>query len=103
MHEPLAQLLERTYSAAECEVIYRLIRGCGQVRHFAADPIPTAGPSDRAAEGGAIHPGGSRPGHGRRNTQMAYGVGLVFDSHTEARIKEVWGRLASQGLPPPLA
>ena len=40
MHEPLAQLLERTYSAAEREVIYRLIRGGGQVRHFAADPIP---------------------------------------------------------------
>src|SRR5262245_62610266 len=40
MHEPLAQLLEWTYSAAEREVIYRLIRGCGQVRHFAADPIP---------------------------------------------------------------
>jgi 5,6-dimethylbenzimidazole synthase len=41
MHEPLAQLLERTYSAAEREVIYRLLRGGGQVRHFAADPIPT--------------------------------------------------------------
>lgn len=41
MHEPLAQLLERTYSAAEREVIYRLIHGGGQVRHFAADPIPT--------------------------------------------------------------
>jgi hypothetical protein len=40
MHEPLAQLLERTYSAAEREVIYRLIRGCGRVQHFAADPIP---------------------------------------------------------------
>ena len=40
MHEPFAQLLERTYSAAEREVIYRLIRGCGRVRHFAADPIP---------------------------------------------------------------
>jgi 5,6-dimethylbenzimidazole synthase len=40
MHEPLAQLLERTFSATEREVIYRLIRGCGQVRHFAADPIP---------------------------------------------------------------
>ena len=40
MHEPLAQLLERTFSAAEREVIYRLIRGCGRVRHFAADPIP---------------------------------------------------------------
>jgi 5,6-dimethylbenzimidazole synthase len=36
----LAQLLERTFSAAEREVIYRLIRGCGQVRHFATDPIP---------------------------------------------------------------
>jgi 5,6-dimethylbenzimidazole synthase len=40
MHEPLAQLLERTFSAAEREVIYRLIRGGGQARHFAADPIP---------------------------------------------------------------
>ena len=40
MHEPLAQLLERTFSAAEREVIYRLIRGCWQIRHFAADPIP---------------------------------------------------------------
>jgi nitroreductase len=40
MHEPLAQLLERTYSAAERAVIYRLIRGSRQVRHFAADPIP---------------------------------------------------------------
>jgi 5,6-dimethylbenzimidazole synthase len=40
MREPLAQLLERTFSAAEREVIYRLIRGCGQVRHFATDPIP---------------------------------------------------------------
>jgi 5,6-dimethylbenzimidazole synthase len=39
MHGPLAQLLERTYSAAEREVISRLIGG-GQVRHFAADPIP---------------------------------------------------------------
>jgi len=41
MHEPLARLLERTFSAAEREVIYRLLRGGGQVRHFAADPIPT--------------------------------------------------------------
>ena len=40
MHEPLAQLLERTYSAAEREVIHRLICGCWQIRHFAADPIP---------------------------------------------------------------
>jgi 5,6-dimethylbenzimidazole synthase len=40
MHEPLARLLERTFSATEREVIYRLIRGCGQVRHFSADPIP---------------------------------------------------------------
>jgi 5,6-dimethylbenzimidazole synthase len=41
MHEPLARLLQRTYSTAEREVIYRLLRGGGQVRHFAADPIPT--------------------------------------------------------------
>ena len=40
MREPLAQLLERTFSTTEREVIYRLIRGCGQVRHFATDPIP---------------------------------------------------------------
>jgi 5,6-dimethylbenzimidazole synthase len=40
MPEPLAQLLERTYSAAERALIYRLLRGGGQVRHFAADPIP---------------------------------------------------------------
>jgi 5,6-dimethylbenzimidazole synthase len=40
MHEPLAQLPKWTYSAAEREVIYRLIRNCGQVRYFAADPIP---------------------------------------------------------------
>jgi nicotinate-nucleotide--dimethylbenzimidazole phosphoribosyltransferase len=40
MREPLAQLLERTFSAAERGVIYRLIRSCGQVRHFTADPIP---------------------------------------------------------------
>jgi hypothetical protein len=41
MHELLARLLERTYCTAEREVIYRLLRGGGQVRHFAADPIPT--------------------------------------------------------------
>jgi 5,6-dimethylbenzimidazole synthase len=41
MREPLAQLLDRTFSAAEREVIYRLMRGCGQVRRFTADPIPT--------------------------------------------------------------
>jgi 5,6-dimethylbenzimidazole synthase len=40
MREPLAQLLDRTFSAAEREVIYRLMRSCGQVRRFAADPIP---------------------------------------------------------------
>jgi 5,6-dimethylbenzimidazole synthase len=40
MREPLAQLLERTFSAAEREVIYRLLRGCGRVRRFTADPIP---------------------------------------------------------------
>jgi 2'-5' RNA ligase len=34
---------------------------------------------------------------------MAYGVGLVFDAHTEAHIRAVWGRLASQGLTTPLA
>jgi hypothetical protein len=37
---PLAQLLGRAYSAAEREVIYRPICVGGQVRHFAADPIP---------------------------------------------------------------
>jgi 5,6-dimethylbenzimidazole synthase len=40
MREPLAQLLERTFSTAERQVVYRLMRGCGQVRHFTADPIP---------------------------------------------------------------
>ena len=39
MREPLAQLVERTFSAAEREVIYRLIRGCRQVQHFTIDPI----------------------------------------------------------------
>jgi 2'-5' RNA ligase superfamily len=34
---------------------------------------------------------------------MAYGIGLVFDPHTKAHIREVWGRLASQGLTTPLA
>jgi 2'-5' RNA ligase len=34
---------------------------------------------------------------------MAYGIGLVFDPHTEAHIKEVWGQLASQGFATPLA
>jgi 5,6-dimethylbenzimidazole synthase len=40
MREPLAQLLERTFSATEREVIYRLIRGRGEIRRFATDPIP---------------------------------------------------------------
>src|SRR5262245_17521349 len=40
MREPLAQLLQRTFSAAEREVIYRLVRVRGQVRHFTTDPIP---------------------------------------------------------------
>lgn len=40
MREPLAQLLARTFSAAEREVIYRLMRSCGEVRYFSADPIP---------------------------------------------------------------
>ncbi len=34
---------------------------------------------------------------------MAYGIGLIFDPHTEAHIREVWGRLASQGFTTPLA
>jgi 2'-5' RNA ligase len=33
---------------------------------------------------------------------MAYGIGLVFDPHTEARIREVWCRLASEGFATPL-
>jgi 2'-5' RNA ligase superfamily len=34
---------------------------------------------------------------------MAYGIGLVFDPHTEAHIRAVWGRLASYGFTTPLA
>ena len=34
---------------------------------------------------------------------MAYGVGLVFDPQTEAYIRAIWGRLASQGFTTPLA
>jgi 2'-5' RNA ligase len=34
---------------------------------------------------------------------MAYGIGFLFDPQTEARIREVWGRLARQGLATPLA
>ncbi len=34
---------------------------------------------------------------------MAYGIGLVFDPHTEAHIRAVWGQLASQGFTTPLA
>jgi hypothetical protein len=34
---------------------------------------------------------------------MAYGIGLVFDHQTEAHIREVWCRLASQGFATPLA
>ena len=33
---------------------------------------------------------------------MAYGIGLVFDPHTEAHIREVWDRLASHGFTTPL-
>jgi hypothetical protein len=40
MQEPLAHLIERTFSAAERGVIYRVIRSRRHVRHFAADPIP---------------------------------------------------------------
>jgi hypothetical protein len=34
---------------------------------------------------------------------MAYGIGLVFDHQTEAYIREVWCRLATQGFTTPLA
>jgi 2'-5' RNA ligase len=34
---------------------------------------------------------------------MTYVIGLVFDLQTEAHIRTVWGRLASQGLTTPLA
>jgi 2'-5' RNA ligase len=34
---------------------------------------------------------------------MAYGIGLVFDPQTEAHIRDVWDRLASQGFTTPLA
>ena len=34
---------------------------------------------------------------------MAYGIGLVFDLQTEACIRDVWDRLASQGFATPLA
>jgi 2'-5' RNA ligase len=34
---------------------------------------------------------------------MAYGIGLVFDPHTEAHIREVWRQLASRGFTTPLA
>jgi 2'-5' RNA ligase len=34
---------------------------------------------------------------------MAYGIGLIFDPQTEACIREVWGRLANQGMATPLA
>jgi len=33
---------------------------------------------------------------------MAYGLGLVFDPHTEARIREVWDRLTQDGFRTPL-
>ena len=34
---------------------------------------------------------------------MAYGIGLVFDPHTEAHLRGVWCRLASHGFTTPLA
>ena len=34
---------------------------------------------------------------------MAYGIGLVFDPHTEAHIREMWRHLASRGFTTPLA
>ena len=33
---------------------------------------------------------------------MAYGIGLIFDQHTEAHIREGWDKLASQGFAMPL-
>jgi hypothetical protein len=33
---------------------------------------------------------------------MPYGIGLIFDPPTEARIREVWGHLARQGQATPL-
>lgn len=41
MQEPFAQLIERTFSAAEREALYRLIRSRRDVRQFVSDPIPT--------------------------------------------------------------
>ena len=32
-----------------------------------------------------------------------YGIGLIFDLQTEARLRAVWGRLARQGCTTPLA
>jgi 5,6-dimethylbenzimidazole synthase len=40
MVERLAELMERTFSAMEREVIYRLIRSRRDIRRFAPDPIP---------------------------------------------------------------
>jgi hypothetical protein len=34
---------------------------------------------------------------------MPYGIGLIFDPPTEARIREVWGHLARPGQATPLA
>jgi 5,6-dimethylbenzimidazole synthase len=41
MQEPFAQLMERTFTAADRDVIYRLIRSRRDVRQFAGDAIPT--------------------------------------------------------------
>jgi 5,6-dimethylbenzimidazole synthase len=40
MTERFADLMDRTFSAAEREVIYRLIRSRRDIRQFAPDPIP---------------------------------------------------------------
>lgn len=40
MPERLMELMEQTFSAAEREVIYRLIRSRRDIRQFAPDPIP---------------------------------------------------------------
>jgi len=40
MTERLVDLMDRTFSATEREVIYRLIRSRRDIRQFAPDPIP---------------------------------------------------------------
>jgi 5,6-dimethylbenzimidazole synthase len=40
MTERFADLIDRTFSATEREIIYRLIRSRRDIRQFAPDPIP---------------------------------------------------------------